>query len=165
VVLLSPPVYTPLGSIGNRTARQRTSVYLRAYHYLRTNKRITVDNFIRLSRIIPAMKFLVINRATWIPMMRSLEQCIEHQTIIEDIVQVKAPIDIFYGIFDEVVVPYNVQQLAKIHDVTLHPLKVQHAVGKRYAESVAKVLNTSPSKSRHHKNTTSATRKRSAKSV
>lgn len=141
LVLLSPPVYAPLGSIASRSARQRTSMYLKAYQYIRTNKRVTLDNFIRLSRIIPAMKFLVLNRATWIPMLRSLEHCIEQQTIIDDIVTVKAPIDIFYGIFDEVVVPYNVQQLAKIRDVTLHPLKVQHAVGKRYAEAVAKVLN------------------------
>lgn len=144
LVLLSPPVYAPLGTIASRSARQRTSMYLKAYQYIRTNKRVTVDNFIRLSRIIPAMKFLVLNRATWLPMLRSLEHCIEQQTIIDDIVTVRAPIDIFYGIFDEVVVPYNVQGLAKIRDVTLHPLKVQHAVGKRYAEAVAKVLNAKP---------------------
>jgi pimeloyl-ACP methyl ester carboxylesterase len=141
LILLSPPVYSPLGTIESRSARQRTSMYLKAYQYLRSNKRITVENFQRISRIIPAMKFLVVNRATWVPMLRSLEQCIEHQTIIDDIVIVRAPVDIFYGIFDEVVVPYNVMQLAKIRDVTLHPLKVQHAVGKRYAEAVAKVLN------------------------
>ena len=142
LVLLSPPVYAPLGRIADRRARQRTSMYLQAYRFLRTHKRVTAENVLRLSRIVPPMKFLVLNRATWLPFIRSLEQCIENQTIIEDIVKVKAPIDIFYGIFDEVVVPYNIKQLAKLRDVTLYPLKVNHIVGKRYAVAVAKVLTS-----------------------
>jgi len=146
LILLSPPVYTPPDSIESRSARQRTSMYLKAYRFVRTNKKVTLENFIRLARIIPPMKFLVLNRATWIPMLRSLEQCIENQTIIEDIVEVKAPIDIFFGSLDEVVVPYNVRQLSSIRDVTLHPLRVNHAVTKRYAESVANVLLDNPRK-------------------
>jgi pimeloyl-ACP methyl ester carboxylesterase len=142
LVLLSPPVYAPLDTIDSRTARQRTSMYLQAYKYLRSNKRINVDTFVSLSRIIPPLKFLVLNRATWLPFVRSLEQCIENQTIIKDIAEVPAPVDIFYGIFDEVVVTYNVRSLAKIRDVTLHPLKINHIVGKRYAAAVAKVLTT-----------------------
>lgn len=159
LILLSPPVYGPPHTIRDRSARQRTSMYLKAYKFLRTNRNVTLENFIRLSRIMPPMKFLILNRATWLPMMRSLEQCIENQTIIEDIVKVKAPIDIYYGVFDEVVVPYNVKQLAGIRDVTLHPLKVNHMVGKRYAESVAKELLSNPRKRRDHKKTTSATGK------
>ncbi|MDB5182201.1 MAG: alpha/beta hydrolase, partial [Candidatus Saccharibacteria bacterium] len=140
LVLLSPPVYGPLDSIRDRSARSRTSMYLRAYRYLRTNKKVTLQNFIRLSRIIPPLKFLILSPATWTPLIRSLEQCIENQTIIEDIVHVKARVDIFFGTFDEVVVPYNVRQLATIREVTLYPLKVNHMVGKRYAQAVAKVL-------------------------
>lgn len=140
LILLSPPVYGPPHTIQDRSARQRTSMYLKAYRFLRTNRKVTLENFKRLSRIIPPMKHLVVNRATWLPLMRSLEQCIENQTIIEDIVKVKAPVDIYYGVFDEVVVPYNVKQLANIRDVKLHPLKTNHLVGKRYAEAVAKII-------------------------
>lgn len=140
LVLLSPPVYMPPDTITNQLARQRTSMYLKAYRFIRTHRSVTPENIIRLSRIIPPMKFLVLNRATWLPFIRSLEQCIENQTIVDDIREVPAPVDIFYGIFDEVVVTYNVRQLAKIRDVTLHPLKVDHMVGKRYAAAVAKVL-------------------------
>lgn len=141
LVLLSPPVYGPPKTIKDYGARQRTSMYLRAYRFIRTNRNITADNVIRLSRIIPPMKFLVLNSATWLPFVRSLEQCIENQTIIQDIVEVKAPVEIFYGLFDEVVVPYNVKQLAHARDVKLHPLKVNHVVGKRYAAAVAAVLS------------------------
>lgn len=140
LVLLSPPVYAPVGSIESRAARQRTSMYLKAYRFIRSNKRVTPANIIRLTKIIPYFKFLVLDKYTWIPFVRSLEQCIENQTILRDIVEVTAPIDIFYGAFDEVVIPYNVKQLAKLRDVTLHPLRVNHVVSTRYAKSVAKVL-------------------------
>jgi pimeloyl-ACP methyl ester carboxylesterase len=140
LVLLSPPVYAPLHTIASRSARQMTSLYLRAYRFLRTNPRITPDSIIRLGQILPQMKFLTLNSATWIPFVRSLEQCIENQTLIDDIAGVRAPVDLFYGVFDEVIVPYNIKQLTKIHDVRLHPLRVNHAVGKRYATAVAKVL-------------------------
>jgi pimeloyl-ACP methyl ester carboxylesterase len=140
LVLLSPPVYAQPDTITSRSARQRTSMYLRAYRFIRSNKRITPASITKLTRLIPYLKFLVLDSSTWLPFVRSLEQCIENQTIIQDIVEVKAPIDIFYGVFDEVVIPYNVQQLAKIKDVTLHPLKVNHVVSKRYAVSVAKIL-------------------------
>lgn len=140
LVLLSPPVYAPLDTIESRTARQRTALYLRAYRFIRTNKNITPENVLRLTRILPFMKFVVLNEASWLPFIRSLEQCIENQTIIEDIVAVQAPVDIFFGVFDEVVVPYNVKKLASLRDVELHPLKVNHLVTKRYAQLVANKL-------------------------
>ena len=140
LVLLSPPVYAPLDVIDQRLARQRTSLYLHAYRFIRTHRRITHENIIRLGRILPQMKFLIISRATWLPFVRSLEQCIENQTLINDITGVRAPVDIFYGIFDEVIVPYNIKQLTNIQVVTLHPLRVNHMVGKRYASAVAHSL-------------------------
>lgn len=141
LVLLSPPVYAPLDTITNRPARQRTSMYLQAYRFIRTHKRVTPENILRLARILPPMKFLVLNSDTWIPFIRSLEQCIENQTLIRDIRAVRAHVDIFYGIFDEVIVPYNIKQLATIRDVNLYPLRVNHIVGKRYAKAVAAILN------------------------
>lgn len=153
LILLSPPVYAPLGAIASRAARQRTSMYLKAYRFLRTNKRFTPDNIIKLTKIIPYFKFLSLDPSTWIPFIRSLEQCIENQTVVEDIKEVTAPIDIFFGTFDEVVVPYNVRQLASLRDVNLHPLTVSHEVSKRYAAAVAKLLlpglPARPPKKRH----------------
>ena len=140
LILLSPPVYGPTDTIADRRARRRTSLYLKAYKFIRTNPRVTLDNFLRLSRILPVMKFLVIDRDSWIPFKRSLEQCIENQTILQDIIEVKAPIDIFYGLFDEVVIPYNVRQISSLRDVTMYPLRVNHIVGKRYASLVARQL-------------------------
>ena len=140
LILLSPPVYGALSMIDKRSARQRTSMYLKAYRFVRTHKRITPQNIIRLSRILPPVKFLIVSQDSWIPVVRSLEQCIENQTFLQDIQKVSLPIDIFYGVFDEVIVPYNVKQLTKLADVKLHPLRVDHIVGKRYAAAVASLL-------------------------
>jgi pimeloyl-ACP methyl ester carboxylesterase len=140
IVLLSPPVYPPLKSLESFPARVRTSMYLRAYAYLRNHPRVTPENIVRLTKFIPQLKFMVLNRPTWLPLVRSLENCIEQQTLVRDIRRVHMPIDVFFGKLDEVVVPYNVRQLSKIADVRLHPLNVNHAVGKRYSTAVAKVL-------------------------
>lgn len=144
LVLLSPPVYDAIADNSNRRARQRTSLYLKAYKFIRTHPRVTPDNLARLSRILPVIKFLIIDKQTWKPFVRSLEHCIEQQTFLVDIAKVSAPTDIFYGIFDEVVVPYNIRQIAKIRDVTMHPLKVHHTIGNRYAKAVSKYMTSLP---------------------
>lgn len=140
LVLLSPPAYAPLYTIQNRAARQRTQLYLKAYRFLRSHPRVTPENINKLQVILPQLKFLTLNTDTWLPFTRSLEHCIEQQTLSDDLRHTDAPTDIFFGIFDEVVIPYNVKQLAKIRDVSLHPLNVQHAVTKKYATAVAAVL-------------------------
>jgi pimeloyl-ACP methyl ester carboxylesterase len=140
LILLSPPVYAPLDTIPSRSARRRTSFYLRMSRFLRGHKGFTPENIIRLRRIFPQLKYMALNRATWTPLIRSLEHCIEQQSLIEDIREVQAPVDIFYGIFDELIVPYNVKQLTKIRDVRLHPLRLNHVVGKRYSRAVAQLL-------------------------
>jgi len=144
LVLLSPPVYAPLYTIQSRTARQRTSMYLKAYKYLRSSKRSTPENIARLRRILPQVRFLELNQDTWVPFVRSLERCIESQTLIDDIRHVAAPTDVFFGNMDEVIVPYNVKQLAKIRAVNLYPLNVHHAVTKRYAAAIARVVRHQP---------------------
>jgi pimeloyl-ACP methyl ester carboxylesterase len=140
LVLLSPPVYAPIHDFTSRAAIQRTKFYLRAYKFLRNHPKITPENIVKLTVVLPQLKFITFSRETWNPLTRSLEQCIENQTLIEDIGHVHAPVEVFYGRLDEVVVGHNVRHIAKIRDVTLHPLPVSHAVGKRYSQAVAKVL-------------------------
>lgn len=144
LVLLSPPIYAPLYTITNRAARQRTSFYLKAYKFLRTYPRINPDNITKLTRLFPQLKFMTLNRQTWTPFIKSLEHCIENQTLIDDLRHTTMPVDIFYGSLDEVVVPYNVRQLASVRDVSLHPLNVQHAVTRRYAQAIARFLRDTP---------------------
>jgi len=64
-----------------------------------------------------------------------------HVVIVEDIVDIQAPIDIFYGTLDQVVVAYNIRALKAIRDVSIHGIRgVNHDISKRYALIVAKFL-------------------------
>jgi pimeloyl-ACP methyl ester carboxylesterase len=145
LVLLSPPAYGPLDAIRNLAARRRTSFYMAAYRFIRSNQAFTTQNIRRFTRFLPQLSELTIDEKTWVPFVKSLEQCIETQTLVEDLRHTSTPTDIFYGLLDEVVVPYNVKRLADIRDVSLHALPVGHSVNKRYAQGVAAVLSETDS--------------------
>jgi len=141
LLLLSPPVYAPLYTITSRAARQRTALYFRLYKFFRIHPRITPRNFERLKHILPLPRSVIRNPITWVPFERTLEHCIEQQTILEDITSATVPIDIMYGTLDSVIVPYNIEQLSGFVNVRIHRLSgVNHAISKRYASAVAKLL-------------------------
>lgn len=140
LALIAPPVYLHPEKIPSPGARRRTSAYLTAYRFIRTHKRITSQNVVRLARILPLPKAFVMDETTWLPFIRSLEHCIENQTIVHDIEKVDVPIDVFYGIFDQFIVASNVKMLATKPNVTLYPLRVDHAVSKRFAKNIALIL-------------------------
>ncbi len=141
VVLLSPPVYSPEAAIVSRAARARNKLLLKLYKFLRTYHRMTPKNFKRLSYILPLPKSVIKNPETWTPFFRTLEQCIENQTITKDIIDIRVPIDVFYGTLDQVIVPYNLRKLRGLNDVSLHVIRgANHDVSRRYAEVVANFL-------------------------
>lgn len=141
LLLLSPPVYAPLRTITSRAARQRTALYFRLYRFFRVHPRITSRNFDRLKHILPLPRSVVRNPVMWMPFERTLEHCIEQQTILADITQTAVPIDIMYGTLDSVIVPYNIEHLSGLANVRIHKLVgVNHAISKRYASAVAKLL-------------------------
>jgi pimeloyl-ACP methyl ester carboxylesterase len=102
--------------------------------------RYTRDNPGRVSRIIPIPKSIGANPDIWIPFTRTLEHCIEQQTILEDITYLKLPIDIFYGSLDQLIISASIVQLAHIDGVTIHRLAVQHDITEKYAAGVAHQL-------------------------
>jgi pimeloyl-ACP methyl ester carboxylesterase len=141
LLLLSPPVYPPLNTITSPAARRRTALYFRLYKFLRLHPRVSAKNFERLKRILPLPRSVVRNPATWLPFERTLEHCIEQQTIMADITAVRLPVDIFYGTLDGVIVPYNIEALEHLQGVSVHRLPRQnHDLTRRYAAQVAKLL-------------------------
>jgi pimeloyl-ACP methyl ester carboxylesterase len=141
LLLLSPPVYPPLDTITSAAARRRTALYFRLYKFLRLHPRVSVKNFERLKRILPLPRSVVRQPLTWLPFERTLEHCIEQQTIMADITAVRAPVDIFYGTLDGVVVPYNIEALEHLNGVSVHRIPRQnHDLTRRYALHIAKLL-------------------------
>lgn len=142
LLLLSPPVYPPLTNITSRTALRRTDLLMRAYKFLRTEPRTSPANLRRLSRIIPLPRSLTKLPATRLPFFRTLEHCIEQQTIIEDITHITVPVDVFYGSLDSVVIGHNVRALAKLRNVHVHSFRGNHNISRPYAQLVARTLKS-----------------------
>lgn len=137
LVMLSPPVYLHPNQYGRRRVKQATSAYLRIYRFLRSHKKFTLHNLRHLSRLMPAFGSLHLNESTWVPFMRSLENCIETQTVVTDIAEVSAPVEVFYGSRDQVIVVSNLKLLASMRQVTLHEVKgASHFIRERYATAL-----------------------------
>ncbi len=139
LLLLSPPVYPPLNSIDKRGVRRLTGILLSMYKLLRTNPRITPETFKSLTYVAPLPRGVVRQPETWVPFMRTLRECIEKQTILDDITKLSLPIDIFYGTLDQVVLGANVK-LLKRDNVTLHEFLGTHDLTKRYGKLIAATL-------------------------
>ncbi len=140
VLLLSPPVYPPLDTIEGRLALRRTDLLMRVYRTLRGNPRMTPANLLRLSRVGVVPRSVITHPETWVPFKRTLERCIEQQTILRDIRDVPAPVDVLYGTLDALVVGANIRTLSRLHDVAVHTFTGNHTLGRTYARVVAALL-------------------------
>jgi pimeloyl-ACP methyl ester carboxylesterase len=143
LILLSPPVYPPLDSITDRRARRLTGLLLAGYDFVCRNPRITPSALQRLGRILPLPKSMVRRLqqpGIWIPFRRTLQECIEQQTILDDVAKLTVPTDVYYGSADRVVINSNVEVLGKNPAVTLHKFNGTHDINQAYAEVVAATL-------------------------
>lgn len=141
LLLLSPPIYPPLDTISGKAALKRTDVLMKVYRLLRTHPRFTPENVKRLKYLIPIPRSIYTHPDTWLPFCRSLEHCIEQQTIQRDIRDLRLPIDIFYGTLDTLIVGSNVRAVAKLKGVDVHTFSGQHGLTRHYARVVAAHLN------------------------
>ncbi|MBP9761548.1 alpha/beta hydrolase [Candidatus Saccharibacteria bacterium] len=146
LLLLSPPVYPPIDSIGSRSARRLTGLLLKIYKFLHDDPRITPDSFRKLMYIAPLPRGIIRDPETWVPFMRSLRECIEQQTISADISRLTIPVDICYGSLDQVVVGYNVERLGHYQHVTLHQFINTHDLTKKYGKLIARIMSAPPQK-------------------
>ena len=135
LLLLSPPVYPPIDQIKPLAARKLTGILLMAYKFLRSEK-MTPKLFAKISRILPFPQNVIRDPETWIPAVRTLKNCIEEQTILSDINKIKIQSDVYYGSYDQVVIGYNVRQLASNPLITIHKFIGDHFLTKAYAKVV-----------------------------
>ena len=142
LLMISPPVYFHYSHYGRRKVRQKAGLYLRVYRFLRTHKRFTLGNMTQLSKIMPAMGSLQLTEETWLPFTKSLENCIETQTVITDIAEVTAPVDLLYGSRDQVIVTDNLKVVASMRQVRVHEVKgATHFVHTKMARAVQSAFN------------------------
>lgn len=138
LVLVGPPIYGTPTEIGDRRVRTRVSAYLRAYEFLRSNKDFTILNASVLARLLPIKGVFEITEKNWTPFVRSLENCIEHQTVVSDLARVRVPVQVVYGTLDAFIAPGSLAVIGSMRHVTMHRVEANdHIIRKRMARVVA----------------------------
>ena len=138
LVLVGPPVYGPPAAIGDRRVRSRVSAYLRAYEFLRNNKDFTLRNSAVLAKLLPIKGVFELTERSWTPFVRSLENCIEQQTVVSDLARVRVPVEVVYGSLDAFIAPGSLAVIEAMRHVTMHRVEANdHIIRKRLARVVA----------------------------
>lgn len=141
LVLVSPPVYVNPAAIGDPMERAAQDLYLRAYEYLRSNKRFTMRNAAMLARISPIKNLLVVSESNWNAFVLSLENLIESQTTISDLASVTVPVEFIYGTLDPFLTPAGLRIVKQLRNVTMHRVEANdHIIRPRLARVVATAI-------------------------
>ncbi len=141
LVLVAPPVYLTPQEIADPRSRLRMQGYLQAYQYFRENKEFTIARAAVVSRMLPVAHVMEITEQNWVPFVKSMQHCIEQQTVISDLARVDRPVEVVYGRFDEFLVPGNLTIIEKMRGVTTHVVNASdHMIRKPMARVVAKAI-------------------------
>lgn len=139
--MLSPPIYLSDKQTKSKIAKTFTKGYFAIYKFLRTNQNFTLKNASLVAKLLPS-RMLDLTDQTWIPFIRTLEHCIEQQTVISDIAEVRCQVEVLYGKLDQVIVQKNINILKAMHSVNVHELKTSdHIIRGNYAKILASLLN------------------------
>ncbi|PPL17476.1 alpha/beta fold hydrolase [Microterricola pindariensis] len=142
LVLISPPVYLPPTNLGDKRAKLENDLYLRAYDYLRTNKEFTLANARIIAKLLPIKGVFELREDQWEPFVKSMQNCVENQTVISDLSRVTAPIDVVYGALDQFIPRGGLEIVGRMRGVTMHRVEANaHIIRRRLARVVAGVLN------------------------
>ncbi|MDJ0350979.1 alpha/beta hydrolase [Cryobacterium sp. PH29-G1] len=142
MVLVGPPVYVTPSDIGDPRVRARVSAYLRAYDFLRANKDFTLSNAGIVARLLPKGIFQLTEK-TWTPFTKSMEHCIESQTVVSDIASLTVPVDVIYGALDAFIAQGSLTIIERMRHVTMHRVEANdHIIRKRLARVLVKVINS-----------------------
>jgi len=143
LLLVGPPIYLSPTDIGDPWVRARVTAYLRAYEFLRSNKDFTLANAAVLGRLLPK-GILELNEDTWTPFVKSLEHCIESQTMVSDIAGLHVPVDLIYGVLDAFVAPGSLRVVERMRHVHTHRVQANdHIVRSRIAKVLVRVIDGS----------------------
>jgi pimeloyl-ACP methyl ester carboxylesterase len=141
LVLVGPPVYLSPTEIGDTRVRARVSAYLRAYEFLRANKEFTLTNAAIISRLLPKGIFEITTQS-WTPFVKSLEHCIESQTVVSDVASLSIPVAVVYGSLDAFIAPGSMTVIERMRHVTMYRVEANdHLIRPRLARVVARAID------------------------
>lgn len=143
LVLVGPPIYVSPPEIGDSRVRSRVAAYLRLYEFLRANKKFTIPGAAMLAKLMPAEGLLEVTERNWVPFVKSLEHCIEQQTVVTDIASLRVPVDVVYGSLDAFIAPGALTVIERMEHVRMHRVAINdHLIRPRLAKVLAQAIDS-----------------------
>lgn len=144
--LLSLPLYINDSNLHTNISRAHTDIYLNAYKYLMENKQFTITNSARLSKLLRISDGLDVSEENWNSFKLSLANTIINQNAYDDIKNMKIPVYVIHGSFDEFLVQESIEKLKAFKHVKVTKLNaVDHLISPRFASQVAQQIISSDS--------------------
>ncbi|HVX48178.1 MAG TPA: alpha/beta hydrolase, partial [Candidatus Saccharimonadales bacterium] len=129
LVLYEMPLYEGLPE--KRSYRARLAIYNRLYaRLLRFEPTFEPEKARLVERLARRITGFEVERATWQPFLKSLENTILKQTAAEDIKHIAAPMDVIYGSFDMLVIRGEPKRIfgEGSTNITAHTIRARHMI-------------------------------------
>jgi hypothetical protein len=126
--------------------RFQMDAYKKLYDYMRSNRSFTQAGARALARLLPIKNAIEVNSGNWRAISLSLEKCIESQTLVTDIAQVKIQVDLVYGTRDPFLAPAGLRVIERMRGVATTRVDGQdHLIRTGLAEEIVRLIdNPSP---------------------
>ena len=146
LVLVAPPVYLPSDTIADPIERARMDAYLKLYDFMRQNPEFTKSAGQAMERISPIRNLVDVSASNWRAFSLSLEKCIESQTTVADLAQVRCGIDLIYGTLDPFIAPAGIRVVERMRGVATTRVEgVDHVIRPKLAKVLVNIVdNPSP---------------------
>jgi pimeloyl-ACP methyl ester carboxylesterase len=142
LVLVAPPVYVPSQALVDPVDRVQMDAYLKLYDFMRDNPYFTKTAAQALEKLSPIRNIVEVTEENWRAFSLSLERCVESQTTVTDLAQVRCPIDLLYGTLDPFLAPAGIRVVERLRGVaTTRVDGVDHVIRPKLAEEVVKVID------------------------
>ena len=146
LILIAPPVYVPGETALDPMERFQLDALHSIYSFMRTNRGFTAAGAATLAKLLPIKHVVEVSETNWNAFSQSLENCIESQTIVTDIAQVKVPVDVIYGTRDPLLAQAGLRVVERMRGVaTTRVDGKDHLIRPRFAAEITRLIdNPSP---------------------
>jgi pimeloyl-ACP methyl ester carboxylesterase len=146
LILVSPPVYLPGNTVVDPLERLQMDAYQKLYDFMRHNRSFTVAAARAASLLIPMKGALEVTEKNWRAIRLSLEKCIESQTTITDLAQIRVPVDAIWGTRDPFMAPAGLRVIERMRGIASTTVDgADHVIRPKFAAEIARLVdNPSP---------------------
>ena len=146
LILVSPPIYLPGKTVLDPLERFQMEAYRKLHHYMRTNRSFTEAAARAASLLVPMKGGIEVTEKNWRAVSLSLENCIETQTAVTDLAQVRIPVDAIWGTRDPFMAPAGLRLIERMRGVASTKVEgADHIIREKFSEEIARLVdNPSP---------------------